>query len=756
MNKSAPPLSDREYLAVWRRRREVGALQALMRRYAPLVHASAYRRCLGDETRAAELTRAVFLVMARCARKLPRKTVLADWLFTVTRLAARKAQPSRFWPWRWFIRNRANPGVNDTTAWGRLAPRFDRAVHRLRRRERQALLLCHVMSLSGPEAAQLLAVPEHRLRKRVQRALTSLARAFRKLVGNEPDALAREIAAHACVQPPDTLLTGLSESIAATSSGRPRQRLARRVLTSLALKRWRRRTILAAAVLAVLAIAVGAIFWSIDSRSSFSRLIAFYLEFAVRLEAYTVPGLAAPAQPWPTNASASRLDASQVTSAAQIYRTTNIWLAHLGFSQEGWEALQPKRIAPLAHFFQPNGVILLRNPKAQRSGLAGVIGMDFHWSHADLEFGGVQFPNVATRLKGNGSHLLSLYGQKRAFKVDLNKYVKGQKLAGGDELTFNNLIVDRSYISEALGYELFREASVPAPRTAYAYLSVSVVGKWERQPLGLYVLVEPVDARFAGERFGSRKTPLFKPVTYQLFEYAGDDWSAYEAIYDLKTESTAEQRERLIDFARLVSQATEAEFAAKVAQFLDLDAFAKFLAGQVILANYDGILMDGQNFYVYLEPDSQRFGFIPWDLDASWGSFPLGRTEERERASIWHPWIGQNKFLERVMAVEEFRTAYRASLEDYLARLFVPQKLFQRIDELAQVIRPAVAAESDFRLQRFDKALTVHWDDPPAPRGSEWADRTVHQMKRFIEKRAYHVRRQLDGNSRGMVLKRLP
>jgi len=57
----------------------------------------------------------------------------------------------------------------------------------------------------------------------------------------------------------------------------------------------------------------------------------------------------------------------------------------------------------------------------------------------------------------------------------------------------------------------------------------------------------------------------------------------------------------------------------------------------VILANYDGILFDGQNFYLYLDPKSQKFGFIPWDLDSCWGAFELGITEERERASIWHP-----------------------------------------------------------------------------------------------------------------------
>ena len=108
------------------------------------------------------------------------------------------------------------------------------------------------------------------------------------------------------------------------------------------------------------------------------------------------------------------------------------------------------------------------------------------------------------------------------------------------------------------------------------------------------------------------------------------------------------------------------------------------------------------------------------------------------------------------MEVEAFRKLYRESLEDYLARLFVPERLFRRMDDLAQLIRPAVAAESAFRLARFEQAVSDQWQDPPARGGMQWADYPVHQMKRFIQKRAHFVRQQLDGKSRGMILQRPP
>jgi spore coat protein CotH/DNA-directed RNA polymerase specialized sigma24 family protein len=755
MSDVTPQTSDRDVLLAWRRAPKADSLQPIVHRYAALVYASAYRRTGGDDALAVEITRAVFLTFARRARKLSRKTIVADWLFGTTRLATRKARRSRWWPWRWFKRRKRTSTPDPSNVWNCVAPKFDRAIDRLPTRKRRAFLLLIVLGFEPAEAARILRIRQARARKRAEVVLKRFTKKWRKPGHVDAETFAREIREHACAPPSDDLATNICEEIAPTLSRRPRQKLARRVLTSLALKRLRRRIVLASACIVALAVCAATIAWRVDSRSGFSRLLTLYMESAVRLEAYTIKGLAAPAKPWPATPQTAALDATRIHTAEEIYNTTNIWTAHLSFSRKSWNEIQPRRIGPMPNFFQPDGSFLLRNPVASRSGLAGVLGFEFDWTHADFEFGGVHFTNVAARIKGNGSHLLSLYGDKRAFKVDLNKYVKGQKLAGEDEFTFNNLVVDRSYMADALGYEFFRDAGVPAPRTAFAYLSASIAGKWNRKPLGLYVMVEPVDAHFTADRFGSRKVPLFKPVTYRLFEDLGKDWSAYRDVYDAKAEPTPEQQRRIIDFARLVSNASDAEFALHVGEFLDLEEFAKFLAGQVLLVNYDGILFDGQNFYLYLDPKSGKFGFIPWDLDSSWGSFPVWSTQERERASIWHPWVGENKFLERVMAVEEFKKLYRSSLEDFLARLFVPERLFQRMDELAAVIRPAVAAESDFRLVRFEKALSNRWEEPPFLSGG-WADRPVHQMKRFIEKRAHFVRQQLDGKSHGMILKRPP
>jgi hypothetical protein len=596
--------------------------------------------------------------------------------------------------------------------------------------------------------SQILRISEKRASRRIERGLKRLVRVRRRRnVTTQAEALRLSVANEGCsTAMPSELRQSILDSIEATKGRRPASKLARRTLRALFWRRWRRRFFIGVPVSTLLLVIFGAIVWHISSRTGHSRAIATFAPWFVRFEVWRV---AETARRWPTNSAAPLLDARGIRNADALYQTTNIWHAHLSFTVEEWRQLEPNRIDPLPNFIRPDGLWLLRNPQARRSGLMGVLGFEYPWTHGRLDFGGRTFTNVAVRLKGN---MAVLYEQKRPFKVDLNRFTKGQKLGQVDELTFNNLCWDYSYLRDALGYEFFREAGVPAPRTAYAWLSASVAGKWDHKPLGLYLMLESVNGAFAKDRFGSKTTPVFKPVTYNLFEHLGDDWAAYAAIYNLKTEATSLQTQRVIDFARLVSFASDAEFASQLAGYLDLDEFARFLACEVLLSSFDSLLVDGQNYFLYLDPQTRKFGFIPWDLDSAWGYFWIGTDRELERASIWHPWVGENRFLERVMDVEEFRTIYRARLEEILTRLFVPERLNRRIDELAAILDEPIAAESGYRRSKFAQSvglapLTVTPGEP-----ANGINHPAHQLKPFIEARARSVRKQLDGKSKGMIL----
>ena len=112
------------------------------------------------------------------------------------------------------------------------------------------------------------------------------------------------------------------------------------------------------------------------------------------------------------------------------------------------------------------------------------------------------------------------------------------------------------------------------------------------------------------------------------------------------------------------------------------------------------------------------------------------------------------------MAVDEFRRIYRAHLEDFMARLYVPERLNQRIDAIAAIIRNPIAAESPYRLDKFEQTVGLK---PIAPtRGWQLGIHypvpfrdiiPANDLKLFIAGRARSVRSQLDGKSQGIILK---
>jgi spore coat protein CotH/DNA-directed RNA polymerase specialized sigma24 family protein len=735
-------LTDREVLESWRRDRLAESLRPLLERYGAFVYSSA-NRWTGDVEAAGEVTQAVFLVLARRAHRL-RKAVLAEWLFQVTAVACRRR----------IGRARPSEPPADGSLWARVGPRIDRALKHLSSRQRNAVLLCLFLNHDFASAVKVLRTTERRVEKRVQRGMKKLTkRLHRRGAPLASGDLVSACATEGCSATlPEPLSVEILRAIEERRGKRPSLKLARRTLRSLAWARWRRRCVISALGFgALLAIAGAAIRYG--SPTGRTWLIAQSQMWGTR---YWNLAMAEAARPWPTNIATPDFDARVIRNAEQFYRTTNIWPVHLTFSREHWKALEPKRIRPMANFILPDNRILLRNPDARRGGLLGVLGYEYDWSQAECELGQVSFRNVATRVKGN---IASLW-HKRPFKLDLNKFERGQKLAALHKLTFDNLVFDNSCMAEALAYELFRDAGVPAPRTAYAWLSLSVAKQWELKPMGLYLMEEAVDEVFTKERFGSRKTPLFKPSTYKLFEYTGDVWSAYAPSYDLKTDATPQQCRRIIEFSHLVTFASDQEFAEQVGGFLDLDEFARFLAVEVLLPNYDSILTTGQNYYLYLDPASNKFGFIPWDLDAAWGNFWIGTRTEQQQSSIWRPWVGENRLLERLMAVEEFRRIYRTHLEDFLARLYAPERLSKRIDTIAAAIRDPIAAESPYRLDKFEQ--TVGLKPITTARGWQLGINyplpfrdymPAGDLKQFIAGRARSVRSQLAGESQGILLK---
>ena len=175
---------------------------------------------------------------------------------------------------------------------------------------------------------------------------------------------------------------------------------------------------------------------------------------------------------------------------------------------------------------------------------------------------GKTFKGVGIRYAGNASYMASAGGLKRSFFVDLDR-ADHAAFHGLHAMQLQSGALDPTKAREALAFALFREAGVPAPRTALAEVTLTVPGEHEKAYLGLYTLVEPVDRAFLKDRFGTDKGLLVKPQGLRGLDFLGDDWERYRGPYRPLAEPTPDEAKRLIEFVRLVQRGTTSDSARR-------------------------------------------------------------------------------------------------------------------------------------------------------------------------------------------------
>jgi len=432
--------------------------------------------------------------------------------------------------------------------------------------------------------------------------------------------------------------------------------------------------------------------------------------------------------------------------AARFFGLDRLWTMHLTLDATNWTAMEPVR---------PEGGMGPRGP--------GRMERDYPEVPGQLEWEGHRWTNVSVRYKGNSSFNFARDSLKRSLKLDFNDLVKGQRFLGLTKLNLNNNTMDATQMQEAIAYDLFRRAGIPAPRTAFVRVYLTVPDRFDRRYLGLYTAIEQVDERLLEKQLGTSKGLLLKPETATGVPYLGNVWSAYKTAYDPKSNASADEKTRLMAFARLVREADAATFRREIGSFLEVDAFLRFLAANIVLANYDSYLAIGHNYYLHLDPRSNRFRFIPWDLNHAFGKFPMvGTPTDQMRGRFTPPNVSSNPLIEKLTAEPEHAAAYRRQVQQILKHHFQPARLHAQVDAIAKLIRDAIPGDALYTPEEFARAVggvEARGRETEAPdeaqrrgrRGPAGWDRGP-SLKDWITGRAESLQAQLEGQIPGTAL----
>ncbi len=327
---------------------------------------------------------------------------------------------------------------------------------------------------------------------------------------------------------------------------------------------------------------------------------------------------------------------SRADKSDEILQMDRLLTIRLRLSAEQWRIMQPERASRLA-----TAMMVLQHPTTQHALDAangtrgddaphkaavdgerrppGLVGNEYAYVSAAADVDGRTYERVGLHFKGQWSYTLSAPAPRRPMKLSFDHFVDGQHFHGIRSLALNNSAADPSQLRDSLAYACFREAGVPASRTCFALVYLTVNGLYDQELLGLYTAVEEINKDFLHRHFGTSKGLLIRPERTRNFAYLGDRWEAYDR-FNLQSRATPYTAERFMSFTRVIHLAQDEMFFTEIASYLDADEFLRFLAANVLMINLDGILVNGHNFYIYIHPETGRLSFIPWDLHYSFGA----------------------------------------------------------------------------------------------------------------------------------------
>ena len=428
-------------------------------------------------------------------------------------------------------------------------------------------------------------------------------------------------------------------------------------------------------------------------------------------------------------------NAKGTAAGADLFGLTRVVNVHIEVPADEYEAMQP---SPPAAFGGPPPAPRPKRP-GERESERNLFGVEFPWARGTVIAEGRTYKGVGLRYAGNASYMASSGGLKRSFLVDL-EYADSQDFHGLHAIGLQSGALDPAKAREALAFALFREARVPAPRTAMAEVTLTVPGSHDRASLGLYTLVEPVDRAFLKDRFHTDKGLLLRPRGLRGLDFLGDDWEKYRGPYRPLADPSPDEANRLIEFVRLVQRGDDESFRNKIASYLDVDEFLRFMAVQALIANADGFFTLGYNYSLFLDPQTNRFIFIPGDQELSFANFAMmGSADQLMDMSLARPYGGDNRLADRLLAIKEVRDAHQKVLKELSTTVFRKDRLLADAAAIEGATKAIVEREEAARAERAE---------PPVGFGPPGAA-TAPDLRTFAEKRTASIADQIAGKKDG-------
>lgn len=319
---------------------------------------------------------------------------------------------------------------------------------------------------------------------------------------------------------------------------------------------------------------------------------------------------------------------------------------------------------------------------------------------------------VGFRLRGNTSRV----AMKKSFKVSFNTFVDKRKYHGVEKLDLNGEHNDPSSSRSVLYWYMLRKANVVGSRANH--VQVYINGNY----YGLYTNVEHIDEEFVKTYYDNDDGNLYKCLWPADLTYHGTNQNNYKfmngdyRVYDLKTNEEADNYTDLVELINVINNTPMTEFPCKLEEVFNVQGYLKIAALDVLTSNWDGYAFNKNNFYLYHNPATGLFEYIPYDVDNTFGIDWFNIDWATRNIYNWASSEPRPLF-KKLMQVPDYKAQYTYYIKQLINEVINDQAFVQFKNELktqsaAYLINdPYYPLDYGYDMSSYERSWTSEVDD---------------------------------------------
>jgi spore coat protein CotH len=388
-----------------------------------------------------------------------------------------------------------------------------------------------------------------------------------------------------------------------------------------------------------------------------------------------------------TDETHGKLDSDEIiANQAIIFDTSTVQKLRIVIEPDNWEFMNENLEDLTEELGNSRDFTSIDNPS--------FVPSELFYSYDGSDENELEWYKVGIRFKGNSS-LYNANSSKLSFKLDFDEFedtyedIKNQRFYGFKQLNLKNNYDDDSEMHEVVASELFGDFGLTVANTSFYELYINVDGGDETDDIyyGLYTLVEEVDDTVIKTQYTDDSGNLYKPEDdAATFEYGTYD----EDEFGLQTDED-ETYTDILALYNAINNSNSDSWKTDLEALFDVDIFLKWLAANSVMQNWDTYGVMSHNYFLYNNPSTSKFEWIPWDNNEALVS--NNQCLDLDMDSVEDDW----PLIRYILDDSDYETAYKSYVSEFATSYFNESYLNPIFEKYEDLIEDFVTAEgSDY------------------------------------------------------------